>query len=88
MTAWFDGGEGPHLHLIVSALRSIETRRPQLRATPTGISAAIDASGEIIASAPAGGGSSLALAFGDWLGPASLLAVVALLVRPERTREC
>ncbi len=96
--SWFDGGEGPHLHLIVSAFRSIETRRPQLRATPTGISAAIDATGEItafapvgarealVASVPAGGGGSLALALGDWLGPVSLLAVVALLAR-QRTRE-
>jgi apolipoprotein N-acyltransferase len=95
--SWFDGGEGPHLHLIVSAFRSIETRRPQLRATPTGISAAIDASGEItaradvgarealIASILPGGGGSLALALGDWLGPASALAVVALLALPARS---
>ncbi|MEX2206644.1 MAG: hypothetical protein WEF50_10500 [Myxococcota bacterium] len=82
----------------MSAFRSIETRRPQFRATPTGISAAIDATGEITAMAPvgarevlaaavsAGGGGSLALALGDWLGPASGLALVGLLAR-ERTRE-
>ena len=37
--SWFAAGGGPRLHLVVSAFRSIETRRPQVRATNTGISA-------------------------------------------------
>ena len=46
--SWFASGEGPRLHLVVSAFRSIETRRPQLRATNTGISAVITATGELL----------------------------------------
>jgi apolipoprotein N-acyltransferase len=34
--SWFAEGNGPNLHLTVSAFRSLETRRPQLRATNTG----------------------------------------------------
>ncbi len=94
--SWFDGGEGPHLHLIVSAFRSIETRTPQIRATPTGISASIDASGEItasmqvgargalLASVPPGRRDSIALSLGDWLGPVSLVGALGLLARPRR----
>jgi apolipoprotein N-acyltransferase len=48
--SWFAHGAGPHQHLIVSAFRSVETGLPQVRATNTGISAEIDASGEILAS--------------------------------------
>ena len=39
---------GAELHLNVAAFRSIETRLPQLRVTANGISAAIDARGEIV----------------------------------------
>lgn len=47
--SWFAHGAGPHQHLVVSAFRSVETGLPQVRATNTGISAEIDASGEITA---------------------------------------
>jgi apolipoprotein N-acyltransferase len=90
--AWFASGEGPRLHLVVSAFRSIETRRPQLRVTNSGISAVIDAAGELrgelgvgergvlLARLPAGpGGETLALRWGDWLGPAALPLAAALL---------
>jgi apolipoprotein N-acyltransferase len=97
--AWFAEGQGPNLHLVVSAFRSIETRRPQLRATNTGISAVIDAGGEIVARLgvhergalvarlPAGpdGGPTLAVRWGEWLGPAaaalSALGLVATRAR-------
>ena len=46
--AWFATGEGPHLHLVVSAFRSLETRRSQVRATNTGISAVISPTGELL----------------------------------------
>src|SRR5439155_19228486 len=37
--SWFTYGDVPRLILIVSAFRSIETRRPQVRATNPGIPA-------------------------------------------------
>jgi apolipoprotein N-acyltransferase len=96
--AWFMAGGGPRLHLVVSAFRSIETRRPQLRATNTGISAVIDATGELRAVtatdvrtvlvgsvAPQRAAWTLMLAWGDWLGPVALaLAGVTLATRGRR----
>jgi apolipoprotein N-acyltransferase len=95
--SWFAAGGGPRLHLAVAAFRSIETRRPQLRATNTGISAAIDASGERIAVAgvheraalvasvvPERAARTLVLAWGDWLGPAALAAVIGVVLLAPR----
>lgn len=45
--SWFAEGAGPRLHLVQAAFRSIETRLPQVRSTNTGISALVDATGEI-----------------------------------------
>ena len=83
--SWFAEGGGPALHLAVAAFRSIETRRPQLRATNTGITAAIDATGEVLARAgvhertalvasvaPEREMQTLALQWGEWIGPVSL----------------
>jgi len=90
--AWFATGEGPHLHLVVSAFRSLETRRPQLRVTNTGISAVISADGELLAQAgvheraalvasvpPGSGSGTLMLAWGDWFGRTALAAGLVLL---------
>jgi apolipoprotein N-acyltransferase len=44
---WFQYGDGPELHLVVAAFRSVETHLPQARATTSGISALIDAHGQI-----------------------------------------
>jgi apolipoprotein N-acyltransferase len=95
--SWFDVGPGPRLHLVGAAFRSIETRRPQLRATSTGISAAITATGELRATAavhartvlvatvtPERRATTLALAWGDWLGPSALALGAALLLAPAR----
>ena len=89
--AWFAAGEGPHLHLVVSAFRSLETRRPQVRATNTGISAMISATGELLTQAgvheravlvarvPAGSESgTLMLAWGDWFGRVALAVGLVL----------
>lgn len=46
---WFGEGGGPAFHLAVARFRSIETRRPQLRAANTGISALILPDGTIAA---------------------------------------
>jgi apolipoprotein N-acyltransferase len=97
--SWFATGGGPRLHLVVSAFRSIETRRPQLRVTNTGISAVIDATGELVARAgvqeraalrggvyPVRAATTIVLAFGEWLGPVSLAASVAMLLPLALTR--
>lgn len=49
--AWF-GAWGPRQHLAQARLRALEEGLPILRATPTGISAVIDADGQIVRSLP------------------------------------
>ncbi|MBI4518048.1 MAG: apolipoprotein N-acyltransferase [Deltaproteobacteria bacterium] len=93
--SWFAVGEGPRFHLMVSAFRSIETRRPQLRATNTGISAVITPTGELLSTlgvhershltatvTPASGATTLMLAWGDWFGSTALVCGLALLGAP------
>jgi len=50
--AWFGDSLAPHQHLEIARLRAAETGRALLRATNTGISAVIDARGEITARSP------------------------------------
>jgi apolipoprotein N-acyltransferase len=47
--AWFGDSLAPHQHLEMARMRSMETGRPMLRATNTGISAIIDYDGAILA---------------------------------------
>src|SRR5205085_11436769 len=51
--AWF-GAWGPPQHLAQARLRAIEEGLPVLRATPTGISAVIDANGAVLDHLPLG----------------------------------
>jgi len=51
--AWF-GAWGPPQHLAQARLRAIEEGLPVLRATPTGISALVDAGGYVLHSLPLG----------------------------------
>ena len=51
--AWF-GSWGPPQHLAQARLRAIEEGLPVIRATPTGISAVIDADGRVVESLPMG----------------------------------
>ena len=51
--AWY-GPSGPPQHLAQARLRAIEERLPVARATPTGISAMIDADGAVVAAVPLG----------------------------------
>jgi apolipoprotein N-acyltransferase len=98
--SWFAATPGARLHLVVSAFRSIETRRPQLRVTNSGISAIIDASGELIATTTVGerralvgsvplvgSADTLMLRWGDWFGPSAFTGgVLALLLATVRCR--
>lgn len=91
--SWFTGTPAPRLHLMHAAFRSIETRRPQVRVTNSGVSALIDTTGTVVAEVDddqrAGltmrvpettAMMTLALAWGDWLSPLALLSAVGLLV--------
>jgi apolipoprotein N-acyltransferase len=51
--AWF-GAWGPPQHLAQARLRAIEEGLPVIRATPTGISAVVDAQGRLLHSLPLG----------------------------------
>ncbi|GAA3738815.1 apolipoprotein N-acyltransferase [Sphingorhabdus rigui] len=97
--AWF-GTIGPPQHLAQARLRAIEEGLPVVRATPTGISAVIDAGGRIIKSLPLGTSGridavvpqakapTLFARFGNILplGFAGLLIACALLPLARRAR--
>lgn len=91
--AWFAGTPAPRLHLLLAAFRSIETRLPQVRVTNSGVSALIDATGEISVATdmdqqvgltvqvPAGASlGTLMVAWGDWFGPMALAAGCGFLL--------
>ena len=97
--AWFGTGPAAWRHLVAAAFRSVETRRPQVRATNTGISAVIDAAGSITAATDVGRRAVLAarvtpeewlvapaVQWGGGFGPAALALGVALLAVPTRRR--
>ena len=46
--AWFGATSGPWQHLNISGYRAIETGLPIARATPTGVSAMLDAYGRVV----------------------------------------
>jgi apolipoprotein N-acyltransferase len=90
--SWFAGTpQGAQLHLAASALRSVETRLPQFRVTPDGISAVIDRTGRVIAGSRIGERTlvvgevpvgepprTLMVAWGDWVGRAAALGLLLL----------
>jgi apolipoprotein N-acyltransferase len=93
--AWF-GAWGPPQHLAQARLRAIEEGLPVIRATPTGISAVIDADGRILHSLPLGtagaidaripaaASPTLFARFGNALPFAFALLLVALAIAVRR----
>ena len=47
--AWFGDTVAPYQHLAMARMRSVELRRPMVRAANAGISAIIDEWGEVVA---------------------------------------
>lgn len=98
--SWFVSTAEKKLHLAMAAVRSVETRRAQLRATNTGFSALILPTGELRNRGPEDVrvalrydvplldlAPTLSTRFGTWAGPACLvLAVLAVLLRRRNGR--
>lgn len=89
---WFEGTQGPHLHAMLVRLRAVETRRPLVRVTTTGLTFVALPDGRLagetppgvpavtVVDVPRGAGETLFLHLGDalvWLAIAGL--AVALL---------
>jgi apolipoprotein N-acyltransferase len=89
--AWFVSDAEKRMHLASSVLRSVETRRAQLRATNTGITAMILPDGALVSPGPIDreavlaydlpllDAGSPAVTLGAWAGPGCALAALALL---------
>jgi apolipoprotein N-acyltransferase len=93
--AWFGTLTGPYQHLALARLRAVETGLPLVRVANTGITAMVDARGQVVASLPLGRRGALDAAlpatlpappYARWgdLPVLLLLAGLALLARPPR----
>ncbi|ATQ76820.1 apolipoprotein N-acyltransferase [Massilia violaceinigra] len=90
--SWFTATAlGAEMHQVAAAFRSIETRLPQFRATTNGFSAAIDATGSVLAGTRMGERTlviadvpvriprrTLMVLWGDWVGLAASAFLVVL----------
>lgn len=88
---WFRGSAEHRAHLAISVFRSVECRRPLVRAVNTGVSAVIDGNGRVLnslpeategvltARVPLDGRATLYLLVGDVLGIACLVATLVLV---------
>ena len=91
--SWYGAGHEQEQHLMLAAVRSIEHRRWLLRATSTGISAFVDATGRVVqrigrnqrgvavADVPMLQGTTPYEVLGDWLGWLALSVIAAVAVR-------
>lgn len=100
--SWFVSEAEQRLHLTMAALRSIETRRAQVRATNTGISALVLPTGAIVDPGPIDQpaalryqlplidaselGATPVMRLGNWPGPACLALLVAWFVAARLRR--
>jgi len=66
--AWFGDSHALPQHLQIARMRAIELARPVLRATNTGVTAAIDARGQVVGALPTYTAGSLALAMQGSVG--------------------
>jgi apolipoprotein N-acyltransferase len=93
---WYGDTSAPWEHLDMVRMRAIENRRWVVRATNTGITAAIDPLGRVTAMIPRHERTSVQVAFGyrsdltlysrygDWLGWGCGMATVVLLIAGQR----
>ena len=96
--SWYGAGHEQEQHLMLAAVRSIEHRRWLLRATSTGISAFVDATGRVvqrieknvrgvaIRDVPMLQGTTLYELLGDWPGWLSLALVASIFVKTRRRK--
>ncbi len=87
--AWFDDSWAPPQHLQIARMRALETGRPLLRATNTGMTAIIDEKGVILKTAPQfevatitgiiqpRTGMTLYAMTGNWLGVLLAISLIA-----------
>src|SRR5216683_727029 len=97
--SWYGAGHEQEQHLQLAALRTIEHRRWLLRATSTGISAFVDATGRVVTRIPADvrgiavrdvpmmQGTTVYQVVGDWPGWAALGLLGFLTARELRRRK-
>lgn len=93
---WFGTTRGAEQHFAAAVIRAIETRRPLLRATNTGVTAAVDAWGRVVARLPSGELGALvvdvrpahtltlAVRLGDWVALASGIGLALALALDHR----
>jgi apolipoprotein N-acyltransferase len=91
--SWYGAGHEQEQHLMLAAARSIEHRRWLLRATSTGISAFVDATGRVLqrigrnqrgvalAEVPMLQGTTPYQLLGDWPGWVALAIIAGAAVR-------
>jgi len=96
--SWYGAGHEQEQHLQLAAVRTIEHRRWLIRATSTGISAFVDATGRVVTRIPADvrgvavrdvpmlQGTTFYELAGDWPGWAALASLAYVAVRELRKR--
>jgi apolipoprotein N-acyltransferase len=97
--SWYGAGHEQEQHLMLAAVRSIEHRRWLLRATSTGISAFVDATGRVVQrigrnlrgvaarDVPMMEGTTVYEVLGDWPGWAALAVFTGALVWKRARRK-